>query len=270
MAELQRLQKLLAQKGVASRRQIERLIHEGRVHLNGQQVNQMGIKIDPEQDSVQVDGRIIPLTSAPEHQLFHLMLNKPRGYLSTCQDPFHRSTVLDLLPAPYRTQAIRLYPVGRLDRDSSGLLLLSNDGELTLRLTHPRYHLPKTYLVEVQGQPSPHVLQQWKEGIDLDDSHTLPAEVTLQDSRSVPESLHSSDRRDSDPTLTTWLQVVLHEGKKRQIRRVASRLGHPVLTLHRIAVGSLHLGDLKCGQCRLLLPTEVATLQHESQASYVS
>ncbi|NJK61578.1 MAG: rRNA pseudouridine synthase [Synechococcaceae cyanobacterium SM2_3_1] len=270
MAELQRLQKLLAQKGVASRRQIERLIREGRVQLNGKQVVQMGVKIDPEQDWVQVDGRRIPLTAAPEDQSLPLMLNKPCGYLSTCQDPFHRSTVLDLLPATYRGQDQRLYPIGRLDRDSSGLLLLSNDGDLTLHLTHPRYHLPKTYLVEVQGQPSPHVLQQWKEGIDLDDSRTLPAEVTLQDPRSLPDSLLSSDRRNSASALTTWLRVVLHEGKKRQIRRVASRLGHPVLTLHRIAVGSLHLGDLQCGQCRLLLPTEVATLKHESQASYVS
>ncbi len=270
MAELQRLQKLLAQQGVASRRQIERLIRQGRVQLNGQTVDQMGIKIDPDHDSVQVDGRTIPLTPFQEEQSLHLMLHKPRGYLSTCQDPFDRSTVLDLLPASYREQHIRLYPIGRLDRDSSGLLLLSNDGDLTLHLTHPRYHLPKTYLVKVQGQPSPQTLHQWQEGIDLGDDRTLPAEVILQDPRLIPKSLLSSDSRNTTPTLTTWLRVVLHEGKKRQIRRVASRLGHPVLTLHRIAVGSLHLGDLKCGQCRLLLPTEVATLKRESQASHVS
>jgi pseudouridine synthase len=269
MAELQRLQKLLAQQGVASRRQIEQLIRDGRVQINGKTVDQMGIKIDPEQDSVQVDGRTISLTSARKQPL-HLMLNKPSGFLSTCQDPFHRPTVLDLLPASYREQHIRLYPIGRLDRDSSGLLLLSNDGDLTLHLTHPRYHLPKTYLVEVQGQPPPSILQAWREGINLDDGRTLPAEVTLQDPCSAEELRLASAPKDSPPTRTTWLRVVLHEGKKRQIRRVASRLGHPVLTLHRIAVGSLHLGDLKCGQCRLLLPTEIATLKRESQANHVS
>ncbi len=245
MAAPQRLQKLLAQQGLASRRQVEAWILAGRIRVNGKVVTELGFKADPERDRVEVDGRVIRFRDPVRYVL---LLHKPLGVLSTCRDPWGRKTVLDLLPPPWNRQ-IRLYPVGRLDADSSGALLLTNDGDLTLKLTHPRYHLPKTYLVQVQGRPSQATLQRWREGVDLDGSTTLPAEVEFCNPPPFGSTSHSS-----------WLRVVLFEGRNRQIRRVAEQLGHPVLSLHREAIGPLRLGNLKPGQFRLLQPQEVQAL----------
>jgi 16S rRNA pseudouridine516 synthase len=247
MAAPQRLQKLLARQGLASRRQVEAWILAGRIRVNGKVVTELGFKADPEQDCIEVDGRAI---SCGDLARYVLLLHKPRGVLSTCRDPWGRKTVLDLLPPPWNRQ-IRLYPVGRLDADSSGALLLTNDGDLTLKLTHPRYHLPKTYRVQVQGRPSQATLQRWREGVDLDGSTTLPAVVEFCD----PPPF--GNRRNSN---SSWLRVVLFEGRKRQIRRVAEQLGHPVLSLHREAIGPLRLGNLKPGQFRRLEPQEVQAL----------
>ncbi len=276
-----RLQKVLAHLGVASRRHCEVLISLGHVRVNGQ-VAQLGDLADPDLDQITVDGRPVsqtlinqnpvnqnPTFRQPEQRLT-LLLHKPVGVVSTCQDPQGRPTVLDRLPEQWHR--IRLYPVGRLDVQSSGALLLTNDGELTLHLTHPRYHIPKTYWVEVAGSPSQSTLEQWRQGVELDGILTLPAKVERV---SVPSALIPSNwvRRGTSSTTrasSTWLEIVLHEGRNRQIRRVAQALCHPVLTLHRIAIGSLRLGDLKCGQTRLLTPADLELLHRESHANPIS
>ena len=264
-----RLQKVLAHLGVASRRHCEDLIRAGRVQVNGQVV-ELGSLADPDVDQIHLDGQ--PLSqpqSDRDPRRCTLLLHKPTGVLSTCDDPQGRKTVLDLLPEQW--QSIRLYPVGRLDADSSGALLLTNDGDLTLRLTHPRYHIPKTYWVEVAGSPSPHTLDQWRQGIELDGILTRPAQVDpmpvspLFHKVSPPPGTSRQPRASS-----TWLQVVLREGRNRQIRNVARQLCHPVLTLHRIAIGSLRLDDLELGQSRLLTLSDLATLHRESHADYDS
>jgi 23S rRNA pseudouridine2605 synthase len=239
MAE--RLQKLLSQWGVASRRQAEGLISAGRVRLNGR-VAQLGDQADPQQDCIEVDGQLLKVGDRPQRH--YLLLNKPRGYVTTCLDPEQRRTVFDLLPPDLR-QGQGLHPVGRLDYASSGALLLTNDGELTARLTHPRYHIAKTYRVWVAGHPSRQTLAQWQEGVLLDGQPTLPAEV---------EVLGVEPER-------TRLQIILNEGRNRQIRRVAEQLGHPVLELHRTAIGPLQLGGLRRGAYRLLEAAEVTALQ---------
>lgn len=246
--EPQRLQKLLAQQGLASRRQVEAWIRTGRIRVNGEVVTELGYKVEPGRDRIEVDGQLIQFAQRRSRHV--LLLHKPVGVLSTCADPLGRKTVLDLLPEPWHSQ-IRLYPVGRLDADSSGALLLSDDGDLTLKLTHPRYHLPKIYRVQVQGQPSQTTLQHWREGVDLEGYTTLPAEVEFC---SAPSFFKRSNPDGS------WLRVVLFEGRNRQIRRVAERLGHPVLTLHREAIGPLRLGNLKAGQFRQLSPDEIQAL----------
>jgi pseudouridine synthase len=239
MAE--RLQKLLSQWGIASRRQAEALIESGRVQVNGA-IAHVGQKADPLVDRVALDGQIITPENRPD--AYYLLLNKPLDVVCTCDDPWGRSTVLDLLPAPLRT-GLGIHPVGRLDANSTGALILTNDGDLTYRLTHPRHHIPKTYRVWVQGRPSPAVLAQWRRGILLEQRRTLPAQVrpvTYQSTR-------------------TELEVILREGRKRQIRRVAEALGHPVLQLHRIAIGSVSLASLMSGNVRDLTKHEVMGLE---------
>lgn len=280
MSEPQRLQKILARWGIASRRQAEVMIRAGRVSVNGAVVSEVGTKADPVSDRIAVDGQPLthctsstdrsPHTSeqqtgaklASPPALCYLLLNKPRGVISTCTDPHGRKTVLDTLPHQWRSQA-RLFPVGRLDAASTGALLLTNDGDLTLKLTHPRYHLSKTYRVVVQGHPSAPVLQRWRQGVELKDGMTLPAQVTpISSSRHrhhTPRSRPPGDR--------TTLRIVLNEGRNRQIRRVAEVLGHPVLSLHREAIGPLTLVGLASGQCRPLRPSEVRKLRAHTSGS---
>ncbi len=241
----ERLQKILSHWGVASRRQAEQLILEGRVRLNGTVV-QLGQKANPEQDQIEVDGKLILPNNRP--QLAYLLLNKPAGIVSTCDDPRSRKTVLDLLPSQLR-QNHGIHPVGRLDTASTGALLLTNDGELTFWLTHPRHAVPKTYQVWVQEHPSQSVLEQWRQGVMLADKQTLPAEIRVLDS--LEEQ--------------TLLEIVLREGRNRQIRRVASQLGHPVIQLHRVAIGPIQLGQLSKGHCRPLAPAELNFLRTQAQ-----
>jgi 23S rRNA pseudouridine2605 synthase len=217
----QRLQKILSQWGIASRRQAEQMILAGRVRLNGTIV-ELGQTANPEIDQIEVDGRLIKPQSRP--QLLYLLLNKPAGVVSTCDDPRNRTTVLDLLPPQLRAGQ-GLHPVGRLDADSTGALLLSNDGALTFLLTHPRHSIPKTYQVWVQGEPPESILQAWRRGVILSGRKTLPATV-----RVVKQ--HGSQ---------TLLEVVLTEGRNRQIRRIAEQLGYPVQHLHRTAIGPISL-----------------------------
>lgn len=242
----ERVQKILSQWGIASRRQAEQMILEGRVKLNGT-IAELGQKADPTIDHVEVDGQLIQPIDRPN--LLYFLLNKPAGIVSTCHDPSHRRTVLELFPKAIR-QGQGLHPIGRLDVESTGALLLTNDGALTHYLTHPRHHIAKTYEVEVAGDLSASALKQWREGILLDDRKTLPAIVNV---------LH----RTSSGTL---LRVVLREGRNRQIRRVAEQLGYPVIRLHRTAIGEIQIQSpgkpvLTLGQYRPLEDFEIRLLK---------
>ena len=224
----QRLQKIMAAAGLCSRRTAEDWIVAGRVKVDGQ-VSRLGDQADPDSQVIQVDGR--PL--CPRREPTVLLINKPPGVISTCRDPRGRSTVLDLLPRQLRQG---LHPVGRLDADSRGALLLTDQGELTLRLTHPRFDHAKTYRVWVDGTPLNTSLQRWRQGVSLDGTRTRSAEVRVLQRRSE----------------RTLLEVVLLEGRNRQIRRVADLLGHPVLDLQRVAIAGLRLGPLPEGRWRHL------------------
>lgn len=234
----ERLQKLMARAGIGSRRHNEKLIEAGRVRVNGR-VAGLGDKADPEKDRIEVEGRL--LTLAQQRHLY-IALHKPKGVISSLEDELEegRPTVRDLIDVPGH-----LYPVGRLDKQSTGLMLMTNDGKLAHRLTHPRYGHRKTYEVVVEGRVPPQALEQWRQGVLLDGRVTAPATVrVIQQQKS-----------------STQLEVVMREGRKRQIRRVASLLGHPVTRLKRVKIGPLELGDLQPGQWRHLRPEEVAALQ---------
>lgn len=241
MAE--RVQKLLSQWGIASRRQAEQLIREGRVRLNGETV-ELGQTADPSSDRLEVDGQLIEPRQRP--QPLYLLLHKPAGVVTTCQDPQRRPTVLALLPH-HLSNCTGLHPVGRLDTASTGALLLTNDGELTFQLTHPKHAVSKTYHVWVEGNPSKATLQKWREGVVLSGRLTQPAQVTILAQR-------------DQPTPRTHLEIVLWEGRNRQIRRVAEQLGHPVLQLHRVAIGAIALGGLPVGHHRFLENHELDAL----------
>ena len=224
----ERLQKLIAQAGVCSRRRAEELLRNGRVTVNGQRA-QLGDKADPSSDAIALDGQ--PLGASAEAMV--LLLNKPAGVLSSCFDPEGRPIVLDLLPAEL-ARGQGLHPVGRLDFESRGALLLSNDGALTLELTHPRFAHRKTYRVRVQGRPSQRVLDQWARGVSLDGVPSQAVQVSVAE---------------TEPDHTV-LELVMSEGKNRQIRRTAELLGHRVVDLQRIAIGPIHLGALPEGRWR--------------------
>jgi 23S rRNA pseudouridine2605 synthase len=243
---VERVQKILSQWGIASRRQAEQMILSGRVRLNGEIVS-LGQKADPACDRLEVDGAILRDRHRP--QPLYLLLHKPVGYVSTCRDPGSRPTVLDLLPTAWQ-QGLGIHPVGRLDFDSTGALLLTNDGALTFQLTHPRHHIPKTYHVWVAGYPTAAILNQWRAGILLDNRQTLPARVKIL------EQAHNQ----------SLLEVILQEGRNRQIRRVAEQLGHPVQALHRVAIGNVCLHPtgakpLPSGAYRPLTESEVRFLK---------
>ena len=232
----QRLQKLMSAAGHCSRRQAENLLRQGRVEVNGR-IAGLGDQADPEKDLICVDGTLLAKVTAERV----LLLNKPPGVISSCHDPQGRETVLDLIPDDLRRG---LHPVGRLDADSRGALLLSNHGELTLKLTHPRYAHSKTYRVTVTGKPDQSRLERWRQGIDLDGSRTLPASVKL---------LYSQDGQ-------SLLEVILREGRNRQIRRISALLGHSVLDLQRVAIGGLALGSTEEGCWRELSKQEWRSL----------
>ncbi len=234
----ERLQKLMAAAGFCSRRRGEELLRQGRVRVNGRPAS-LGDQADAARDRIEVDGR--PLQAAPAS--LTLLLNKPAGVLCTCHDPRGRPTVLDLLPPPLQ-RGQGLHPVGRLDADSRGALLLSNDGDLTLRLTHPRYGHRRIYRVWVRGVPDAAALQRWRAGVSLDGQPSQPVALRLLE-------------RDADATL---LELQMGEGRNRQIRRTAALLGHPVLDLQRTAIGPWSLGELPEGRWRRLQPEELSAL----------
>jgi len=236
---MERLQKILSRAGIASRRASEQLMLDGRVTVNGATVRSLGAKADAAHDDIRVDGRRIRM---PERHRY-LLLNKPRGYLTTRSDPQRRPTVLDLL------HGVReyVYPVGRLDFDSEGLLLLTNDGELAARLTHPRHGVSRVYDVRVLGVPDAHDLDVLSRGIVIDGRRTQPAAVHLR-----------SGERDGR---AASLVIAVREGRNRQVRRMCDAIGHPVTHLRRVAIGPIKDSKLKPGQWRELTIQEVERLR---------
>jgi 23S rRNA pseudouridine2605 synthase len=231
----ERLQKVLAARGFGSRRVCEDLIAEGRVTVNGEAAV-LGRRVEAETDRVEVDGVPVPIKPG----LVYYLLNKPAGVVTTASDTHGRSTVVDLVPAEPR-----VFPVGRLDAETEGLLLLTNDGDLTHRLTHPSFGVDKEYLAEVEGTPSPGELRRLREGVELDDGVTAPAKVAL-----VSE---------------TVVRLVIHEGRNRQVRRMCEAVGHPVRRLVRTRIGPLTDRSLRPGAHRALTEAEVRALLVASQ-----
>lgn len=238
-----RLQKVLAQAGLASRRASEIMISEGRVEVNGQIVIEQGLRVDPEHDVIRVDGSRIP----PPRRHLYLVLNKPRGVVSTMDDPEGRRTLADLLvgKVPGRRSANdRLFHVGRLDTETEGLLILTNDGDFGHRLAHPSFAVPKTYLAEVEGVINPHTLKRLRKGVTLDDGPVRPTSVKLVSS--APDK--------------TLVRITLTEGRNRIVRRTMETVGHPVRRLSRIGIGPVRLGNLKVGEFRELTREELGEL----------
>jgi 23S rRNA pseudouridine2605 synthase len=232
-----RLQKLIAGTGLASRRKAEALIAAGRVMVNGKTVTELGTKVDPERDHVKVDGKHL---SAPQ-PFVYLMLNKPKNVVSTLDDPGGRTTVKDYL----RGVSVRVFPVGRLDFDSEGLMLLTNNGELAQAMLHPRYHVPKTYLIKVKGVLTDEDIRNLEQGVRLDDGMTGPAQV----------------KKVRKVEANSWLEITIREGRTHQVKRMLETVGHPVIKLLRIRMGSLSLGDLQPGEFRFLTDREANALR---------
>lgn len=237
----ERLHKILAHAGIGSRRKCEELIVAGRVTVDSQPVRELGTKVDPEAHKISVDGEPIHA----ERQVYWLV-NKPRGYLCTNHDPGRRPLAIELVPHVDQ----RVYTVGRLDEASEGLLLLTNDGDLAHRLMHPRFGVEKTYLVQVAGHPSPEDLQRLLRGVWLSDGHVKARQV----------------QRVKNQGESTWVRIVLNEGKNHEIRRILARLGHKVLRLRRVAIGAVHLDNLKSGKARRLSAPELASLRRVASA----
>jgi 23S rRNA pseudouridine2605 synthase len=232
----EKLQKVLARAGVASRRAVEELIAEGRVRVNGE-VARLGARVDADRDVIEVDGALVSTAAG----LVHYLLNKPAGVISTAEDTHGRRTVVDLVPPEPR-----VFPVGRLDADTEGLLLLTNDGDLTHRLTHPSFGVEKEYLASVEGDPAPKAVRALREGVDLDDGRTAPAKVA----RVAPGVL----------------RITIHEGRNRQVRRMCEAVGHPVVRLVRTRIGPIADRRLKPGEWRPLTAKEVRSLSRAAKA----
>ena len=233
----ERLQKILSKAGVTSRRKAEGLILQGRVSVNGNIVRELGTKAVLGRDEIRVDGKAIK----PETEKLVLALFKPKRCVTTLYDPQGRSTVADFV----NEFPMRLYPVGRLDYDAEGLLLLTNDGELAHRLQHPSYKVPKTYLVKVRGHPPTEALARLQQGVNLEDGITAPAELKVME----------------DDQKATWLALTLREGRKHQVKRMCEAVGHPVLKLKRTKIGPIELDDLRPGEIRRLKSREVRSLR---------
>ncbi|MBE5782234.1 MAG: rRNA pseudouridine synthase [Clostridiales bacterium] len=231
-----RLQKYMAECGVASRRRAEEMILAGQVSVNGETITQMGVQVE-EGDEVRVDGKVI----RPETKKHYVIYHKPAGEVTTVSDPEGRACVLD----HFRDYPVRLYPVGRLDYDSEGLLLLTNDGALTERMLHPSHQVDKTYLARVTGAVTQEALRILRAGVMLDDHKTSPAKARIV----------------KEETFATVVLITIHEGRNRQVRRMCEAVGHRVLQLRRVRFGPLELGDLPRGQWRELTPEEVRKLQ---------
>ncbi|NLJ77811.1 MAG: rRNA pseudouridine synthase [Tissierellia bacterium] len=231
-----RLQHYMAKSGIASRRKSESIILAGRVMVNNQIVDRLGVKVDPDRDIVHVDNRVIKM----ERHKIYIMLNKPVGYVTTMKNKHDQKIVLDLI----RGVEERIFPVGRLDQDTSGLLLLTNDGYLAHRLTHPRYEITKVYEAVVRGIPNNSKLMKFRKGLKIDGRVTARAYVKVL-------------KRYKDSSL---LEIAIHEGRNRQVRKMCKYIGHPVIELKRISISGLALDDLPIGKWRYLTKDEVGYL----------
>ncbi|NQS75888.1 MAG: rRNA pseudouridine synthase [Peptococcaceae bacterium] len=238
---MERLQKVMARAGVASRRRCEELIAAGLVKVNGKVVQEPGVKVDPAADRILVEGEGINLSPARQY----ILMYKPRGYITTMSDEKGRRKVPDLLKD--NANDGRVYPVGRLDYDSEGLLLLTNDGDLTHALTHPRHQIPKTYQVRVAGVPDKIGLKQMEKGLLLADGPTAPAKVRFK----------------SEKNGNALLEITIHEGRKHQVKRMCAHIGYPVMRLKRTSLGGLDIADLKPGQYRHLTGVELRMLRRK-------
>ncbi|MGF7399552.1 pseudouridine synthase [Thermoanaerobacterium thermosaccharolyticum] len=234
---MERLQKYLAECGIASRRKCEQLILDGKIKVNGTVIKNLGIKIDPDKDIVEYDGRVV---AKVQHNIY-IMLNKPTGFITTVKDQFGRPSVLDIIKIKDR-----IYPVGRLDYDTSGLLLLTNDGDIANKLMHPKHEIDKVYIAKIRGIPDDKDLDRFRNGLLLDNRLTAKAKIEIL-------------KKINNDAL---VKIVIHEGRNRQIRRMCELIGHPVMTLKRIKIGDLELGNLKVGQWRYLSGEEVQYLKN--------
>ncbi len=232
-----RLQKVIAASGVASRRAAETMIKNGHVTVNGKVVRVLGTCIDPSKDHVKIDGRHV---QPAEPEVF-VLLHKPSGYVTTMNDPQGRPTIADLVPKV----KVRVFPVGRLDYDTEGLLLLTNNGKVAQACVHPRYHVPKTYLVKVSGVCTDEEIRNLEDGVALDDGMTAPATV----------------RKSGKAQVNSWLEMTIHEGRKHQIKRMLEALGHRVVRIKRIRFGPIELGDLPVGASRFVTDAEANALR---------
>jgi 23S rRNA pseudouridine2605 synthase len=229
----ERLQKVLAKAGIASRRGAEKLIRQGKVRVDGKVVTEMGTKVDPGTQAIECEG--IALSS--QEKKVYVLLHKPSGYLSTVDDPQGRPIVTDLL----KNIKERVYPVGRLDLDTEGALLLTNDGELAHKILHPSHEVNKTYVAKVKGLPGKKKLDALSKGIELEGRKTWPADIEVLNTK----------------VQSAIIRIIIHEGRKRQVRKMFEAIGHPVLELKRIAYGQLELGELRPGKYRFLTPADI-------------
>lgn len=234
----QRLQVALARFGLASRRGVVSLIEEGKVEVNGKVVLEKGFRVDPAKDQIRVSGEL--LSAGPPQKKAYYIFYKPKGVMTTLQDPHAEKTVADY----FRMIPERLFPVGRLDRDTTGLLLMTNDGELAFRLTHPKFGVKKRYVARVRGSVTDEAVKRLEAGVELEEGMTAPCQIKIE-------------KRDKKQTVLT---VVLHEGKKRQIRRIFQKIGHGVTELERLDFGPLSLSGMKIGEKRKLAADEIAQL----------
>ena len=233
-----RLQKFLADCGIASRRKCEEYIQNSFVSVNGVVVTSMGVKINPEKDSVLFKGKKV----FSENKNVYILLNKPIGYITTSKDEFNRKTVLDLI----KNIDARIFPVGRLDADTSGLLILTNDGDLAYKLTHPKSNVNKTYLAKVRGIPTAEELKKFEMGLNIENYKTSPAKIKIKE-------LLGKD---------CTLEITIHEGRNRQVRKMCAAIGHGVVTLERIKIGRLGLGKLQQSEYRFLNENEIEYLKN--------
>ncbi|MBS6509532.1 MULTISPECIES: pseudouridine synthase [Paraclostridium] len=234
-----RINKYIASCGIASRRKAEELIIENRVKVNGKIVNELSFQINEAEDKVEVDGKTIGL----EEELVYIMLNKPEGYVTTVKDQFDRKSVIDLV----KGVGARVYPIGRLDYETSGLLLLTNDGDLTYKLTHPKHEVDKTYVATVKGIPNESEINNFEKGLYIEDYKTAPAKIKI-----VKKNIEKN---------YAVCEIKIHEGRNRQVRKMCRAINHPVMNLRRKAMGKIVLKDVEIGQYRYLTNDEVNYLK---------
>ena len=235
-----RINKYIALCGVASRRKAEELILAGKVTVNDEVMTELSYKVDEENDIVKVDDKLIK----EENKLVYILLNKPEGYITTVKDQFDRPSVLDLVSDIKE----RVYPIGRLDYETSGLLLLTNDGDLTYKLTHPKHEVDKTYVARVKGKLTKEEIERFKTGLKIEDYTTAPAKLKV---------IKYDEQRDS-----SLLEIKIHEGKNRQVRKMCKAINHPVLRLRRSAMGKIKIGDCEIGKYRYLTEDEIKYLKN--------